>query len=585
MLHKSPLPLPQLGGRCAVHTMTGVDDTLDAAQLYSAALLVFRRDGMGKQMRLKAFLKNTSNITGKIRVHVRMLIPRRDFMLDYLDNNAERIYACATMLEGLLHQDFSAQMLHDEPRVMIEPADLPPGCVMFKVGGAVTLPAIDDTPLATVELAYRSGNGAIRQIPLAGYRYFRGQPSQLDVIEKPFAVYFPKEYLLFSFCQELGVTLIPGGEIQGMPARIGINLRSDIMSLEWPDQDRREERPLQRQADGEITVCVEKAGLPPPGAEPEALILRIQPCAPMSLDVPSAPVIDIEAARSEPQRPSSLHPFSKRQEPSLDFAPSPPQPLKESEIEEEDTNVPCGLVNDAGSAEHTEGPTLIAGPKDAKKALPCLQLVGIALQSLPAGSGLLRYTIHFDANGNIQAQRDANQSTTLAVVAAAHKAIFAAPGSEEWQPLAPPTVLPLPGGNGIPVAPVDDKLSAEYHAFLMVPTETSRPMPPERRQVVGRGATGQDKVTLGLLAGASLERDDNGIASLETLGLSREHFSLTLNPDGTAAVTMASGKTPVWALDADLRPVADLLPHSTNILLVRSGNHLLAGPYLLKINF
>lgn len=522
-----------------------------ALPIFDASLMASIKDGITDQdgnsrRRFRQFLETVSG-AGGIFGHLRLLVWRPEYNYDYYNRGGDGIFALASECKKLLEDEFAGRLWDPSQgvQVVVGPHDLGPGVVVGKVGRANSLPDIGDDPLAKVEILHRDDQGRVKDLTPAPDRYFTGQPGHLQVVEKPFAVYACTTSLLLSFREDNGIVTVPDGPIDGMPDRIGIDLRRRIAVLEYSGDEAPQEVALQVEQNGVLEFCVEKEGLPAPGAEPEALIIRITPAAaPQAMAVPT-PAADTPA--SSPQSPAV-----------------PPLPADDDEQE-----------------------TIIGG-KHAKSSRPGLKVVGFCPPVLPSDCGLLRWTMLIDDDGQILRSTPAGSQgsvTRLAAASGKPGLWLAEAGENRWRQVAPPETVLLAGGKPMALRPVPEAMAGLHHAILPLAQSESRVLRLDGPNILGRaGGTRDGKVSIGILVRPEgLECEDGSAVSLENLGLSRDHAAVSIDGKGAIIVRMLEGKTPVWRLDDNFSLLGHLAPGSSGTLNVNLGDLLVIGSYLLRI--
>lgn len=589
------------GGRLHVLTLTGITDPLGEdgdLVLWDTHFLSFRRVG-NEKYRLRQFLTDTGpihpsvdpksgarTISQFVFSHIIVAIPRAVYQNDAYERNYEGINGLTQGLERLVRDAFGTRLWEPERgiRVRVVPHDLDADEVLIKVGRAVSLPAPDDRPVADVAVLHRATDGTERTVPLAGWHHFAGRPGHLDLIEQPIAVYPGDRYLLLSPHETLAPVVVGGAAAafagsDGEPVRFGIDLVRKIGLLEAGGVMTAKEVVPDTSRPGVLVFTFETAGRSPvPGGQPEAIVVSIRPRAGwQAQDREQEQEQDREADREAEAAPAPVLPVASPDR----AAKAPFSPLSDFAA----FRAVAPALGDGAGVEGEDEPTIVVGPRPGvATSLLALDVVGLALHALHPGGDARSWTLGFDADGGLSGLRTATPPVLEIGATAGRPGLWAARrGARDWERLRVPGTVALPDGPELGLSQVPAALADAYLGFIDLADVVTLTLPADRHVFGRAGGTADNKLAIGLLTRpGSLEAGD-GTACLEQLGLSKDHVALAVDGDSRAVRAELLGRAPLWHLDAGRQVVAGLQPGDGGALVLALGDHLVAGPYLLRV--
>lgn len=507
--------------------------------------------------RVKDMIEMTGLRTGGIDAHgnqrnaqkycmlqVVSCIPADRFRSSHREGGQDN-YAMSQRMVELLEADYGGRrLLPQQTRSCVVPEDLGPGEALALIGRAVYLPAAGETPSADVQLDWRDPDGRWHRVPLANWRFYQGDPAQLQIDERPPGIYPDQRYLMI------------GGDYRDAPIKAKLGFapgeRISIDVAEGWDHlgigeggGMPEEVPVERPEPGVRVWRFEKTHLPDdPEGQPECIVVTVRDRQPVAVDAP----------------------------------PSPPWPPHRAE--------PSAVFSvDDGDDAVVDQPTVVFGfgPREGA-CLLAIDVEAIALPKLPAESPIQSWMLELDGNGEPSGdEATLGQLLRLRTKAGSNSVFLALPGANRWQTLSEATKVVLANGRPLGVLNAPSGVQNVYHGLLKLETAVTLPLA-AGRQVLGRvGGRTARMLTVGLLEKrGSLTLAANPDATLEQCGLSREHLELWVE-GRELCVSMKSENSPVWRLSAELEVVEEMLPESSSTMRLGIGERLLVGPYLFQL--
>lgn len=552
-LKKTPHEAPQVANSyVSTTTLTDVVDPFDARALWKARGILVRT------LRLHEVLDEQrypiSDQGYRVSAHVELELPARLVEYDRKAARGERCRALETELARDHRDAFSKELAGAPVRYRVSGnSTLPDDCVRVRVGPGVYIPETSEQALWRIEVSADNG-----------------------------VIYAPAGKLY------AGHTLLVIG---GNPDH------ASLVGAAWPFE--RDLSVVVMEDEGELDVsaepfgCLEVARIEPRGGAEAALykvtaasgeggayLLRATRLARTTQNDAGAFVRNVAAdipTQKTPAKPpraarSPLRIFASR---TSDERVEPGMPASESMdgLGAEELGPTYFPIADAGEDSPTfdDGTIFMAPPVQAMQR--SLSLVGLAIPR-PGHCGAQTASYGFLADGRIAGRRDAPALSVRVDHSQLGDMLSVVTGHGE-RSLGMGEVLPLGADASLEIVAVPSELE-NYAAFILL-----SPYPRKRlgdHEVLGFGRQSDDFRALRVLRDAEIKLERGGKRSAEGM-LSRRHFELQPAEDGVKVT--AHGR--VVQLDGDLQHVAVIEEGAERSFQV--GDHLLAGPYLLRVEY